>query len=326
MNSELSSLPVLILNPYSRCNCRCIMCDIWKETASHALTPDCLERHLSSVEDLRVKWMVLSGGEPLMHPDLFGLCGVIQKRRIRITLLSAGLLLDRFAGGIAAHVDDLIVSLDGPREVHDSIRRVHHAFDRLEAGVRSIRALRPDFPIGGRCTIQKLNFAHLRETVEAARTIGLDSLSFLAVDVRSVAFNRSPGGTSSRDTLSLTPDEVGTLENEVETLIDDGECGGFVREPPEKLRGIVRRFRSEAGQCEPVAPICNAPWVSAVVEADGPVKPCFFHAPIGVLSNGSTLRDVLNSHRGVEFRRTLNVAGNETCRRCVCSLNYQAAS
>ncbi len=174
------------------------MCDIWKQTASHALTPDCLERQLSSVENLRVQWIVLSGGEPLMHPDLFALCEVIRKRGIRITLLSAGLLLDRFAKDVAGHVDDLIVSLDGPREVHDSIRRVHDAFDRLEAGVRSIRALRPDFPIGGRCTIQKLNFAHLRETVEAARAIGLDSLSFLAVDVRSTAFNRSAGWTAWR--------------------------------------------------------------------------------------------------------------------------------
>jgi MoaA/NifB/PqqE/SkfB family radical SAM enzyme len=32
---------------------------------------------------------------------------------------------------------------------------------------------------------------------------------------------------------------------------------------------------------EPEAPRCNAPWVSAVLETDGTVRPCFFHEPIG---------------------------------------------
>jgi MoaA/NifB/PqqE/SkfB family radical SAM enzyme len=324
MNPSLESLPVLILNPYSRCNCRCVMCDIWKETASHALTPDCLERHLASIDELQVKWIVLSGGEPLMHPDLFALCRVIRRRPIRITLLSAGLLLERFAPAIADSVDDLIVSLDGPREIHDSIRRVHQAFDRLEAGIRSIRAIRPDFPVSGRCTIHQLNFKHLRETVYAARAIRLDSLSFLAADLRSTAFNRSEEWAGSQGAaLRLTADDVGALENEVESLIRDGICTGFVRESAEKLRGLVRRLHHEASEKESAAPLCNAPWVSAVVEADGTVKPCFFHAPIGKLSGTSTLLEVLNSPRAREFRHNLNVSQDAICRRCVCSLNYQ---
>jgi MoaA/NifB/PqqE/SkfB family radical SAM enzyme len=336
MSPVLTSLPVLIVNPYSRCNCRCVMCDIWKETAAHALTSACLDRQLSSVDRLHVKWIVLAGGEPLMHPDLFGLCEVIRKRGIRITLLSAGLLLDRFAAGIAAHVDDVIVSLDGPREVHDSIRRVRGAFERLDAGVRSIRAMQPHFPISARCTIQKLNFAHLRETADAARAIGLDSLSFLAVDVRSTAFHRPDDWTAERGApLALTPEEVRVLEKEVEGLILAGNCGagncgagncnGFVRESAEKLRAIVRRLRCEAGECEPVAPVCNAPWASAVMEADGTIKPCFFHAPIGTLSGGSTLLEVLNSPAAVGFRSGLTVAENAICARCVCSLDYRAA-
>jgi len=68
-----------------------------------------------------------------------------------------------------------------------------------------------------------------------------------------------------------------------------------------------------------VAPRCNAPWVSAVIEADGAVRPCFFHRPFGSLQGG-TLIDVLNSDAAVQFRNRLDVAKDVICQRCVCSL------
>jgi radical SAM protein with 4Fe4S-binding SPASM domain len=74
-----------------------------------------------------------------------------------------------------------------------------------------------------------------------------------------------------------------------------------------------------------VAPRCNAPWVSAAVEADGTVRPCFFHPPIGKVDQRTTLGDVLNSEEAVRFRGSLDVASNPICRRCVCSLNRRVA-
>ncbi|HYM11884.1 MAG TPA: SPASM domain-containing protein, partial [Bryobacterales bacterium] len=76
---------------------------------------------------------------------------------------------------------------------------------------------------------------------------------------------------------------------------------------------------------EPVAPRCNAPWVSAVVESDGTVRPCFFHQPVGSV-RGRGLREVLNSPQAVEFRRSLDVSTNPICRRCVCSLYREPAA
>jgi radical SAM protein with 4Fe4S-binding SPASM domain len=74
--------------------------------------------------------------------------------------------------------------------------------------------------------------------------------------------------------------------------------------------------------CEPVAPLCNAPWVSAVMEADGTVRPCFFQPPIGSVKNQS-LFQVVNGFEALAFRSSLNVATNHTCKRCVCSLQLQ---
>jgi sulfatase maturation enzyme AslB (radical SAM superfamily) len=59
-----------------------------------------------------------------MHSDLFRLCQFLRERKIRTTLLSTGLLIERYANQIEEWMDDVIVSLDGPQEIHDAIRRV----------------------------------------------------------------------------------------------------------------------------------------------------------------------------------------------------------
>ena len=188
----------------------------------------------------------------------------------------------------------------------------------------AIRSLRKDFPISARCTVQRLNHAQLRATVAAVHVIDLTGISFLAADLTSDAFNRAGTSLADRQSrTSLTAEQLPALEAGIELVIRTGECGGFVAESPEKLRRIVRHFRAHLGYVEPVAPGCNAPWVSVFVEADGVVRPCFFHPPIGKVDAATSLREVINGDAAVAFRSSLNVASDSTCRRCVCSLNWQ---
>ena len=151
----------------------------------------------------------------------------------------------------------------------------------------------------------------------------LDSLSFLAADVTSEAFNRPVRWADDRAShVALDAAEADELEGEIEALIRDYQPeirSGFVREDADKLRRIGRHFRCQLGQSVPVAPRCNAPWVSAVIEADGAVRPCFFHRPVGNIHEGP-LAEILNGQEAVGFRRQLDVAHNEICQRCVCSL------
>jgi len=316
-------LPILILFPHNRCNCRCVMCDIWKIRQVREITAEDLKPHLDSFRELRVRWMVFSGGEPLMHSDLASLARMCRDEGIRLTLLTAGLLLDRHAENVTRWMDDVIVSIDGPPGVHDVVRCVPGAFTRLSAGVRELRRLRPQIPIHGRCTVQKSNFRYLRDTVRAAQTLSLNSISFLAADTTSEAFNRPLGWPTARqESIALDASEVGGLDLEISALIWDYQReieSGFIAETPEKLRRIALHYRASLGQTQNVSPHCNAPWVSAVVEADGTVRPCFFHRPIGSIREAS-LRDVLNGKPAMKFRRELDVAENPVCQKCVCSL------
>ena len=320
MSPIIHSLPVLILYPHARCNCRCVMCDIWKRTDADELAPEQLDRHLADIERLSVRWVVFSGGEPLMHSSFFRLCELLKARAIRITVLSTGLLLRRFAEQIVQYVDDVLVSLDGPQPVHDSIRRVPGAFARLQDGLHEIHAISPFFPIAARCTVQRLNCNAIVETAEAAKSLGLQSISFLAADLTSEAFNRlRPWEEARQEQVALSVADIPTLSAQFDELTALWTGSGFVLESREKLERIVRHFRSHLGLSEPEAPRCNAPWVSAVVESDGTVRPCFFQRPVGSLS-GQSLFSVLNGFDAQQFRQSLDVATNPICKRCVCSL------
>ena len=316
MTHVIDKLPILLIDAHSRCNCRCVMCDIWKTGEHREFTLAQLESQMETIERLQVRWVVFTGGEPLMHSNLFAVADVLRDRGIRVTILSTGLLFERFAQEIAGHIDDVIVSLDGPPEVHDRIRRVPGGFERISAGVRAIHAQRPKFQIGARCTVQKANHFALVDAVHAAKQIDLSSISFLAADLTSAAFNRTePWGAPRQSEIALTLGEIAVLEQQIETLMNDS----FVIDRPRHLQRIVHHFRAHLGMEPFEAPRCNAPWVSAVMGVDGSLRPCFFHPPVGSTSS-HPLDEVLNAAPARDFRASLDIASNAVCRQCVCSL------
>jgi MoaA/NifB/PqqE/SkfB family radical SAM enzyme len=320
---KIDALPVLVIFPHNQCNCRCVMCDIWRIREARELTPADLDLQLVAIRRLGVRWVVFSGGEPQLNEKWSGLAQMLRSAGSRVTLLTAGLLLKPQAQAVAECIDDVIVSLDGPPGVHNAIRRIPGAFEQLAEGVKAIHHLNPQMPVRARCTVQKANHHSLRAVVAYAKQIGLASISFLAADLTSAAFNRPEGWVPERrDRVGLSSEEVDALEFELEQLIDEERANRksqFVVESAEKLRRIVQHFRAHLGQIKNVAPRCNAPWVSAVIEASGDVRPCFFHPVLGNIHQ-QTLPEILNSQEALHFRSSLDIANNDICRKCVCSL------
>ncbi|HYR07589.1 MAG TPA: radical SAM protein, partial [Longimicrobium sp.] len=233
-------LPIVVLYPHSRCNCRCVMCDIWRAKERAEVAPEEVAGWLEEWRRLGVERVVLSGGEALMHRRIWELCEVLRGGGIDITLLSTGLLLRRHAAELVRWCDDVVVSLDGPPAVHDAIRRVPGAFARLADGVAAVRDADPAVRVSGRCTVQRANYRELRATVAAARAAGLDRISFLAADVSSEAFNRPGGWDGDRaGEVALDAADLPLLKEEIRLL--ERECAdelasGFVSESADKLR------------------------------------------------------------------------------------------
>jgi Fe-coproporphyrin III synthase len=321
---RIHTLPVVVLMPHSRCNCRCVMCDIWKANRNgQEITAAQLEPHIEDFRRFNVQQVVLSGGEALMHSNLWSLCRLLKPLGIKITLLSTGLLLARHADDVTRWCDEVIVSLDGSREVHDEIRRISRAYDRLAEGVAALKAIDSAFRVTARCVIQRMNYADLPHIIDAARELHLDQISFLGADVSTEAFNRPGGWDGERVTeVALSRAEVGEFRRVLEDVITRYAAEfetGFVVERPGKLRRLVRYYAALNGDDEFPLTVCNAPWVSAVVESDGAVRPCFFHRELGNIHQ-QPLEEILNSPDAIDFRRRLDVQADPICRKCVCTL------
>lgn len=322
---RIYSLPILILMPHSRCNCRCVMCDIWKGNNNvKQLEESDVSRIMNSIKKFNTKEVVMSGGEALMHPNFFRLCEIIKSKDIRITILSTGLLLKKYASEIIAKTNEVIVSLDGSREIHDRIRNIPDAYDKLKDGVQELKKLKKDFRVTGRCVIQKSNFNDFPNIVEAAKEIGLDQISFLTADVTTDAFNRAElWGEEKITEIKLSTEEVIRFKDIIESLITthhkDFE-NKFIAESPDKIRRLYHYYAAYYGLSEFPEIKCNAPWVSTVIEADGSVRPCFFHHKIGNIHDDSLL-NILNSDNSISFRKNLDMKTNPICKKCVCYLN-----
>ncbi len=321
----ISSLPIVILMPHSACNCRCVMCDIWKGNHNlQQLTEDDITGILSALKKLGTQQVLMSGGEALLNPNFFRFCEILKKQKIKITLLSTGITLKKNAALLINWVDDIIISLDGDELLHDAIRNIPGAFNKLKEGITALRLLNPAFKVSGRTVIHKLNFHNWPRIIDAAKELGLDSISFLPADVSSNAFNReTPWNENRQYEILLSKEDLAALQQITNELLVEYAVdfrNHFIAESPEKIKKIYSYYAAQHGLSAFPYKKCNAPWVSAVVEADGTVRPCFFHKGYGIIKSGS-LDSIINSEAATAFRKNLDMDTNDTCIKCVCYLN-----
>jgi MoaA/NifB/PqqE/SkfB family radical SAM enzyme len=279
---------------------------------------------MQAIRRLHVGRVMLTGGEPLLHGNLWRFCERLRGEGIRLTLATTGLLIERIAAEISRLIDEVVISVDGSARVHDEIRRTPGGFEKIGRGIAALRGQRSTPRLIARSVVQKANFLALPETITAIRDLAVDRLSFLAADVTSPAFNRPEPWTPERQQeITLSREELpafaAAIDRVAESCADAFEFG-FVQGGLKSLRRIHGYYAALVGVRAFPEVRCNAPWVSAVLEIDGRVRPCFFQ-PAYDGGAGSDLGDVINSDQAIAFRRGLDVQTNPTCRRCVCSLH-----
>ena len=312
-------LPLLIFYPTGRCNSRCVSCDWWKQTGADDLTLEEIAHLADALPALGTRLVVFSGGEPLLRPEVFEAARRFRARGLTLHLLTSGVLLERFADRVAEQFSRVIISLDAASAaLYDQIRGVD-ALATVGRGVARLRRVAPGVPLSGRATLHRANFRELPRLIDHAKALGLDRISFLPADVSSLGFGRS----AVPDSVHLTLDAAEIVE--FEALIErtiavyEGDfTSGFVAESPDRLRRLPRYYAALSG-AEPFPQVsCNAPWVSVVVEANGSVRPCFFHGSIGNLRQAPIGEIVGRNLRA--FRESFDVGADPVCLRCVCSL------
>ncbi|MBN1447037.1 MAG: radical SAM protein [Bacteroidetes bacterium] len=157
-----------------RCNAYCDFCHFGDHAAyrgtRHASTQDVL-RNLPDLRRLGVRFIDLTGGEPLLHPQLDMIAREAQRLGMRTSVTTNGLLYPKYAERLQGRIDLLHFSLDSAdRATHDRMRGVP-CFDAVMESIRIARELgeKPDLLF----TVTDENFRDMKDVYAIAREHGL---------------------------------------------------------------------------------------------------------------------------------------------------------
>ena len=172
--------PIVVWNITRRCNLRCIHCYSDSDAREYPgeLTWDQSRDVLDDLAQFGVPGLLLSGGEPLIHPRFFDLAGYARAKGLRLTLSTNGTLIDREA---ARRLKDtgfayVGISLDGMGATHDYFRGRPGAFDKTVEAFRHCKAVGQK--VGLRLTLSAHNLADLDRILDFIEAEDIDRVCF----------------------------------------------------------------------------------------------------------------------------------------------------
>jgi SynChlorMet cassette radical SAM/SPASM protein ScmF len=166
------------------CNCACRHCWLAPKLDPTASKTDVLpletfEAVIAEAKPLGLQAVKLTGGEPLMHPQILDILGVVRRERLSLSIETNGMqCTPEVAEAIAACEDRFVaVSVDGvDAATHDYVRNLPGAYDRALAGIAAIESagIAPQIIM----SVMRCNVDQIDDLVHWAENAGAESVKF----------------------------------------------------------------------------------------------------------------------------------------------------
>ena len=249
----------------NRCNFRCDYCDV-PANAGAEMSTDEFRAAISELARAGMGRAAVGGGEALLRPDAVDLIEHAKAQGCFTSLNSNGWTTERWLDRLAGCLDMLVVSLDGPDDVHDVVRRKRGSYTRVIRVIQEAR--RRGIKVATISVIGPWNENRVEEILALANTHGFWSYFQPAyVDCFAHDSGLHPG---------IDPAMLNRLADQLSAAIEYAPVGsspGFF----ERLRGAPR-----FGDCSR----CTAGRYFATVMPDGLMVPCHLTAGQGGFLNG----------------------------------------
>lgn len=231
------------------CNLRCRHCWIAPkfqtgERSYPVLSLDLFRSIVKQAKPLGLSGVKLTGGEPLMHPDINGILEHIRREDLNLTVETNGVLCTlEIAQKMAGCKNPFVsVSLDGAdAPTHEWVRGVSGCFDKTLQGIRNLvdAGLRPQIIM----SIMQRNKDHMERLVRLAETLGAESVKFnLTMPIARGAKLHDSGDT-------LTIEELVRLGSWVENSLSASTDLRVVYDHPAAFRPLGKMFGNNGDGC-----------------------------------------------------------------------------
>ena len=244
------------------CTCYCRHCDHGgPRDNSRNLKPKDYRRYMNV---LRPSVVQVSGGEPLMRPDLVEIVRNIKSPTgLPYTILVSNWSLmtkERYLALREAGINQFSVSLDFPDERHDEFRQCKGLYRHLSEIMPELASLGHDDIVLNNC-ITSENVTEINGIADKAREWGVN-VSYSAY---------SPRRTGCRDYFLNSPEQLAVLKAELDRIKSRMDESKWVANSASTLDSTRAYF--EKGS----APGCKAGLRFLVVTSDGALQPCSMH-------------------------------------------------
>jgi MoaA/NifB/PqqE/SkfB family radical SAM enzyme len=176
---------------------------------------------IDGLAELGVSALSLTGGEPLLHPDVIDIVSRARARGLIVHLNTNGMLVDEAMARrlVDAGLDSVNLSLDGAvAETHDRLRRTRGGFAKIERAIANFRQARRrarDLTINVVSVISSENVAELSSIVALAKGWGADSIGLMPAQFFALPEMRPLGDSG------ITPAKLDVLDGFLAELRND---------------------------------------------------------------------------------------------------------
>jgi SynChlorMet cassette radical SAM/SPASM protein ScmF len=170
------------------------------------LPAELFEEAISEAKPLGLSGVKLTGGEPLLHPQIQQLLEIVRQEELRLTIETNGLLCTpAMAREIAKSPDRFVsVSIDGAdAATHEWVRGVPGCFEKAKQAVRNLVAA--DTPPQVIMTIMRCNADQTEAVVRLAEELGASSVKFNIVQptARGEKIHKNDGALSIAELIQM---------------------------------------------------------------------------------------------------------------------------
>lgn len=193
------------------CTMECMHCSgSCKLTSKNMLSLVDVKRIIGDFTRMGGKILEISGGEPLMHPDLFEIVAYAKMNRLETVLYTSGMALDEYrrefsitaelAGKLRrSGLDKMIFNMQGATaETHESITRKEGSFRNVVHGIRIVKLT--GCWVGVHFVPMKLNYTELKDVIQLCHNLGVNEIGLLR-------FAPQGRGLTNRKLLELSKSE-----------------------------------------------------------------------------------------------------------------------
>ena len=200
--------PIVVWNITRTCNLRCVHCYSDSNAVQYPgeLDWDQMQAVVADLAAYKVPSLLLSGGEPMIHPRFFDLVDLASNSGLKLTISTNGTLITPEKAALlkAANVAYVGISLDGIGQIHDEFRRKEGAFDAAVRGFKNCHDVKQK--TGLRLTLTRHNVENIEQILDFIEAQEIQRVCF---------YHLVPAGRGS-ELQVLEPEEA---RHAIDTLI-----------------------------------------------------------------------------------------------------------